>query len=319
MTDLIAATRADHVIPTCEEVFWLAEAAAREGWAGRLLAPPLSVLARCHSKWDFIRWAETLGIAVPETHLLDAPITPDALPFALADCVFKPEFSRFATHTRIAPAPRELARIRPTKAVRWVVQRRLAGEEVCSWAMLHRGEVTAFAAYRPRWRQGRAAAFMVEAVASPEARAITETLGAASGMTGQLALDLIRDEAGVLRPIECNPRSVSGLHLLDASADLARAVVEGAPCPEPQPGRLRHMAPAMALLGVPAALASGRLGDLAADWRASRDVIARDDGLRVLIGCLADAAGFTAGALKARRSPAGTTTADIEWDGAPMP
>jgi hypothetical protein len=319
MRALVDSTAATHVLPTCEEVFWLAEAAARDGWSDRLLAPPLGLLRTLHSKWEFNRFAASLGIAVPETHLIDHPVTPDGLPFALADCVLKPEFSRFATHTRIAPTPSELARIRPGPGQRWVVQQRLRGEELCSWAMLHGGQVTAFAAYRPRWRQGRAAAFQLEAVAAPEVRAITQMIGSATGMTGHLSLDLIRDDAGVPHPIECNPRAVSGLHLFDASADFARAVVEGIPCDEPPPGTLRHMGPAMALLGIPAALASGQLAALRADWRASRDVIDREDNPRMTLACLADAAGFAATALRARRAPAGGTTADIEWDGAPIP
>jgi len=319
MRGLIDTTAATHVLPTCEEVFWLAEAAARDGWSDRLIAPPLPLLRTLHSKWDFNRFAADLGIAVPATHLIDHPVTPEALPFALADCVLKPEFSRFATHTRIAPTPRQLARIRPGPDHRWVVQRRLRGEEVCSWAMLDRGQVTAFAAYRPRWRQGRAAAFQIEAIAAPEVRAITQVIGAATGMTGHLSLDLIRDAAGVPHPIECNPRAVSGLHLFDASADFARAVVEGIPCDEPPAGTLRHMGPAMALLGVPAALANGRFNALRADWRASRDVIDREGDPRLTLACLADAAGFAAHALRARRSPSGATTADIEWDGAPIP
>jgi hypothetical protein len=58
---------------------------------------------------------------------------------------------------------------------------------------------------------------------------------------------------------------------------------------------------------------------LAADWRASRDVINREGHAAVTLGCLADAAGFAFQALRSARSPAGAATADIEWDGGPMP
>jgi hypothetical protein len=199
------------------------------------------------------------------------------------------------------------------------MQRRVRGAEICSWAALHQGRVTAFAAYRPRWRHGRAAAFAFEAVEAPAVRAISAHIGAATGATGQVSFDVIVDAAGVAHPIECNPRSVSGLHLFDADAALARALVEGQACPDPPAGRLRHLGPAMLLLGVPAALASRRLAALRRDWRASADVVARGQGSGVTLGCIADAAGFAIQALAARRSPAGASTADIEWDGEAMP
>jgi hypothetical protein len=315
---LVEAIGATHILPTCEEVFWLAEAAARDGYAERLFAPDLALLARLHSKARFVDFAASLGIAVPETQILEAPLPPEALQRPFEQLVLKPEYSRFATHTLIAPSAARFARVRPSPACRWVAQQRIQGDEVCSWSALRHGRVTAFAAYRPRWRQGRAAAFQIEAVAAPAIREISEKVGAATGMTGHLSFDVIVDAAGVAFPIECNPRAVSGLHLFDASADLARAMFEGVPCGEPQPGMLRHMGPAMALLGLPAALFSGRLGALRADWQRSRDVIAREGGARVTLACLADAAGFALQALRSKRSPAGATTADIEWDGEVM-
>jgi hypothetical protein len=313
---LIDATGAAWVVPTCEEVFWLAEAAHRDGYADRLFAPDLGLLRRLHSKAEFPALAAGLGIAVPETTLVDDPAD---VPQPLPDVVLKPEFSRFGAHTLIGPSTRQIGRLRSSPTCRWVAQRRIRGEEHCSWAALHEGRISAFAAYRPRWRSGRAAAFMVEAVALPVVREITARIGAATGMTGHLSLDVIVDADGVTWPIECNPRAVSGLHLFDADPALARAVVEGAACAEPSPGRLRHMGPAMALLGLPTALATGRLDALTTDWRNSRDVIDREGDARVTLGCLADAVGFTLQALRSARSPAGATTADIEWDGEVMP
>lgn len=319
MRDLIDAVRPDRIIPTCEEVFWLAGAARRDGYADRLFAPDIEQLRRLHSKVEFPAFAAGLGIAAPETWILEDPAEAAGLSLPLSELVLKPEFSRFGTFARVGPTPREIARLRSAPACRWVAQRRIRGEEYCSWATLHDGRVTAFAAYRPRRRHAGGAAFMIEAAASPAIRRISERIGAATGMTGHLSFDIIIDAAGVPWPIECNPRAVSGLHLFDARADLGRAVVAGAPCAEPVAGTLRHMGPAMILLGLPAALGKGRVGAWAKDRRASRDVIDREGHVAVTLGCLADAAGFAVQALRSARSPAGATTADIEWDGEAMP
>lgn len=318
MLALIEQTGAAHIIPTCEEVFWLAEAARLDGYAERVFAPPLPLLRTLHSKADFPAFAASLGIEVPETRVLSAPITANDGPAPLSQWVLKPEFSRFATHSLVGPSVSDLDRVRPTPTARWVVQERLRGAEICSYAAVHRGVVTAFAAYRPRWRQGQAAAFLFEAVDSAPLRQITETIAAATGMSGHLSFDAIVTDDGRTMPIECNPRAVSGLHLFDASADLAHAVATGTVCAEPPAGRLRHLGPAMAFLGLPTALRQGRVRELRADWRQSRDVIRRGDGGLVTLGCIADAAAFAVQAVRAARSPAGATTADIEWDGEAM-
>lgn len=318
MLELIEKTGARQVIPSCEEVFWLSQAAQLDGYAERLFAPTPDLLRRLHSKADFPALAGELGIDVPETMILNGPLDIASLPAQPEALVFKPEFSRFATHTLIGPGREQLRTVRPTPACRWVAQRKIEGEEYCSWAAVRGGHVVAFAAYRPRWRLGKGAAFQLEAVPCPSLRAITERIAAATEMSGHLSFDAIQDASGRIFPIECNPRAVSGVHLLDASAALGQAVSGGIPCPDPVAGTLRHMGPAMALLGLPAALRHGRLTSLMVDWKLSRDVIDREGGGLVSLACMADAAGFAIGALRSRRSPAGATTADIEWDGEAM-
>lgn len=315
MASLIHRTGARAIIPTCEEVFWLAMAAEREGFAGKLYAPDIALLRTLHSKALFAEFAAKIGISVPNTIALDRPMEIGNLPIARNELVLKPEFSRFASHAFIAPSDRQIAAMHPSPTRRWVAQKRLHGEEYCSWAALHDGEIAAFAAYRPRWRKGRAAAFLIEAVDVPAVREVTRKVGAATGMTGHIAFDLILDTAGIAHPIECNPRAVSGLHLLDASPELARAILGGEICAGPAAGALRHMGPAMTLIGLPSALASGRIGEFREDWRRSSDVITRGEGMGVTLGCIRDAAGFAMQAVKAKRSPASATTADIEWDG----
>lgn len=318
VVDLIDQIAPVQIIPTCEEVFWLAEAARLDGYGERLFAPPIDQLRTLHSKADFPAFAASLGIEVPHTQVLTEPVDPGGLAGPPADLVFKPEFSRFATHTLISPSEGQLARLHPTEQHRWVAQQRLEGDEVCSWAAIHRGQVTAFAAYRPRWRQGQAAAYQIEAVASPALREITQKIATATSMSGHLSFDAIVTRAGRTLPIECNPRAVSGLHLFDASAELGRSLHPGLVCPEPVEGSLRHLGPAMLVLGIPDALGHGRVGELLSDWRKSRDVIDREGNAGLTLACLADAVGFALNALCTAQSPAGATTADIGWNGEAM-
>lgn len=309
----VARERPCLIVPTCEEVFYVAEAAARDGFAPLVFAPPLDVLRRLHSKLDFSVLAAEAGAPTPETWPVSRRGEIDTLPVASDALVFKPEFSRFASATLVRPDAAALAQIDFTRSGRWAAQRFVAGDEVCIWTACRDGELVAHAAYRPRHRLGRSAAFAFEAIDAPAVVAVARQIARYTGATGQLSFDMIVDTDGRAWPLECNPRAVSGLHLFDADAALAHAIIgEGAP---PTPQSLRYLAPAMLLLGLPQATRRGLLGAWRTDWRRGADAIGRPGDRWPAIGALVDAAGFAANALSRRRSPAGQTTDDIEWNG----
>ncbi len=300
------------IVPTCEEIFYLA--AAADDLGGRVLAPPLSLLRALHSKVDFAEYVRTLGIPAPETWRIESRADLDALPLDPDALVFKPEFSRFATHTLIRPKAADLARLAPTPERPWAAQLFIAGEELCLWSFARAGRIVAGVTYRPVWRHGRAAAYAFEVVDCPNAIEIARTVAADGAMTGHLSFDLIVTPDGAIMPIECNPRAVSGLHLFDAQPALAHAMLGEDVDPVPG-GELSYLSPAMAMLGLPTALIKGRLPSFVADWRRGHDSIGRPGDRMPVIGTMLDAARFTAKAVRARHSPTSATTDDIEWNG----
>jgi hypothetical protein len=307
---LVSETGATLVVPTCEEVFYVAAAAP----PAPVFAPPLEVLRRLHSKRLFIDLARGAGVEMPETRAITSA---EALrDLDLARTVLKPEYSRFAAATLVRPTRAQAARLWPSPEHAWVAQDFVEGEELCLWAAAHEGRITAHALYRPSLRHGRAAAFAFEAIDWPPAVAIAERIAAATGATGHLSFDLIRTPDGRAVPIECNPRAVSGVHLFAGDA-LARAIL-GQAQPPPAPGTRRHLAPAMALLGLPQAIAGGRLSAFVETWRSGTDAIGRPGDPWPRAGALVDAARFAALGLSRRRSPTRQTTADIEWNGEPI-
>lgn len=312
LRDLVARLDPIAIIPSCEEVFYIAAA----GLGCRVLAPPLDALRTLHSKISFAEHARGLGLAAPETWRIECRADLDALAVAPEALVLKPDFSRFATHTLIRPTRAQLAAIVPTPAQPWAAQRFVVGEELCLWSFARGGRLVASVVYRPSWRHGKAAAYAFEAVECSGALAVARTIAAVGSLTGHLSFDLIVTAEGAVVPIECNPRAVSGLHLFDAHSDLARAML-GEGKAHAVDG-LRYLGPAMALLGAPAALASGRLGAWVRDIRRGKDAVGRPGDRRPAVGALVDAGRFAARALLSRRSPAGATTGDIEWNGEPI-
>ncbi|MBA4342787.1 MAG: ATP-grasp domain-containing protein [Methylibium sp.] len=309
---------ADHpqalVVPTCEEVFYVAEAAAQCGFADRVLAPPPTVLRRLHSKIAFAHWARSLGIPAPET----TPVASREEVLALASrprqgLVLKPEFSRFGTATLLQPAPRELQAVDAKPGSRWAAQAYVAGEEICLWACARDGVIVASAAYRPAWRLGRSASFAFEALDCPGALEIAQALAADARISGQLSFDIILRPNGEAVPIECNPRAVSGLHLFDGAGHLARAMLGDGPATHVTRG-LTYLGPAMLLLGAVQGLRHGRMLAWARDLRRGKDALAAA-GMYAPAGALLDAARFAWVGLSRRRSATRQSTDDIEWNG----
>ena len=312
------AERFDLIVPTCEEVFWIAAAAARDGWADRLFAPPSAALSRLHSKALFPQLAGAAGIEAPVTTPLTCPGDIERLPAATSELVFKPEYSRFGSRTLIAPSPGNLWRVTPSPTRRWVAQERIEGEEFCVWSAMRGGRLVAYAAYRPLLRHGRSAAYAFEAVDRPELRDMAARLARAVGGDGQLSYDVVVTARGRVAPLECNPRAVSGLHLFDSSPDLALAMLGGHELASPAAGTIRYLAPAMALMGLPAAIAGASFGRWRRIVREGTDVVTRPGDRWPAAGVLADAARFAVLGLARLHSPVGETTDDIEWNGEPI-
>ena len=303
------------VIPTCEEVFHLAGAAPAVGLAGKVFAPDLERLRVLHRKSAFADLCERLGLHAPRTRRVES--ASEIIPFAEhADAlVFKPDWSRFGDRARVRPRLHDLARVRPSPSEPWCVQDYVAGEEVCFYAVARRGRLVAFAAYRPRWRTRGGASFAFEPIEPALARKLAEPAAVIADKavgTGQFACDAIVDSGGRVWLIECNPRSTSGVHLFAESA-LAHAMAAGTPA-EATPG-LRYLGPAMGLMGLPAALASGKLDAWRTDLREGREVIGAPADGGPLWGALADAAMFQLAAFANGRSLTAQMTADIAWNG----
>ncbi len=305
----------DLIVPTCEEVFWLAAAAERDGWTDRLFAPSIESLRRLHSKASFPALARGAGVEAPATWPIASVAEAEAVPLAPADLVLKPEFSRFGAKTLIGPGPGVAAALPFSSRRRWVAQERLDGEELCVWSAMRGGRLVACIVYRPLLRHGRSAAYAFEAVDSPAPVEMARRIAAAVGGDGQLSYDVIVQADGRVAPIECNPRTVSGVHLLDGSPELARAMLGQGDLTPPPAGTVRYLSPAMALIGVPAALAGGSFGKLRSVWRKGRDSVGRPGDRLPAAGVLLDAARFALTGAARLRSPASETTDDIEWNG----
>jgi predicted ATP-grasp superfamily ATP-dependent carboligase len=317
----VTRERINAIVPTCEEVFYLARFAGQLGNLTDLFCPSLDVLRSLHDKWSFSRLAGALGVEVPATWLLQSAADLARLPLSAEELVFKPVYSRFAVHTLVRPAQAAVQRLRPTSDQPWVAQRFVAGRELCTYAVARAGRLTAHAVYAPTWRAGKSSSFYFSPVDCPAIEQFTSRLVGKLGLTGQIGFDFIAAPDGTVHVLECNPRATSGVHLFDAADGLGAAFgIEPLPTGVIRPGtrRPRKVASAMLLIGLPQAWRYGRLRQWLADYRRARDVVwsADDPGPAAyqFVG-LVDYLGL---AYRQRISPLAASTHDLQWDGQPI-
>ena len=226
----------DWVLPTCEEVFYLAHGRAHLPCA--VATSDFALLHALHDKHRFAQASAAWPIAAPPTQRLDSTAALRALAPQARDWVFKPVYSRFASRTRIQPSADALRAIVLTPDQPWVAQRFVAGREHCSFSLLTGGRLMAHAVYRPRHRVGRGSGIWFEVDDPPAVRDFVEHFGRATGYSGQVGFDFIEGADGRWHVLECSPRATSGVHLFDdqpqalVSALLGEAV---APPPTPAP------------------------------------------------------------------------------------
>jgi hypothetical protein len=305
------------LIPTCEEVFWVARFHAQLSAYCLVFCEPRPRLQMLHSKWEFALLAQQHGLSVPTTHLLTDPAPIAQLQQAFSPLVYKPEYSRFAEQTLIAPTFPPA--ILPSPQSRWVAQAFVAGRALCTYSIAWRGKLLAHVCYPTVWQAGKGAAVYFRALQHPATRHWVETLVSRLGLSGQFAFDFIERADGTCLAIECNPRATSGLHLLASQPQLVQCYSQPATCQtclEPAHAEpAAQLGLAMWVYALPQALRQGKLAEWWQDWRHGRDVVGADGDRAPQWGQLLCTAKLAQHARQAHMSPTAASTFDIEWNG----
>jgi predicted ATP-grasp superfamily ATP-dependent carboligase len=212
LEQIVLLERIDLVIPTCEEVMYIARGAEYSPLREHFWVDSLATLEGLHHKAKFIALCQNIGLSVPETHVLEGKAALEGFcRSATEKWVFKPAYSRFATQTVFWNGGE---RVPENLTFPLVAQRFLEGREFCSYSLAQQGQILAHVAYQPKYRAGKGAGVYLEQIHHAQAQAFAQTLASSLKFTGQFALDFIETPQGIF-PLECNPRAVSGAALLD--------------------------------------------------------------------------------------------------------
>lgn len=273
LVDIIRTEQIDLLLPTCEEIFYVA-------WGGealkdhcQVLVDSLELLHRLHHKGEFVQLARQLGLLVPESEVLTAP--DDIQPLAgFESFVLKPVYSRFATQTLIKPDRTTLTGLPISSRQPWLAQQFIAGRHLCTYSLAHRGRLALHSAYAVEFRAGAGSAIAFETCDHPGALAWVRCLVEALSFTGQIALDFIESPQGELFAIECNPRATSGLHLFGGQPEISYAFFGATgPLLTPAPGQRAILSLPLLLYGPRQLGSPARLRRWVALLFAGRDVL----------------------------------------------
>lgn len=305
LVECIEEHKIERILPTSEEIFWLAQIPEI---AERLFAPSMAQLDRLHDKAKFAQLCSRLGYGAPHAIVLSDRQKARAFlaSYDPADFVLKPCYSRFGSQILISPSAKEVLDL--DFGIAWLAQSRISGKEVCIYSIAWNGMPCLTVAYEPVYRAGPGASLYFKPFQDERITAFVDAILSDQSLSGQISFDVMLTETGPVA-LECNPRGVSGLHL---AAQVPRYLVDAllfqckAPDIQYQPGML-----ASAFMLYQARKLLTRAGRH--DFRSAQDVLSAA-GIP-FFGTALSMAEIVMAALKNRESPQRASTRDIEWNG----
>ncbi len=313
LKNIITQHKIDLLIPTCEEVFYVAM--GRDDLPCKVFVEPLEKLNILHNKWSFILKAIDYELPVPETALIT---NVDDLLQCYAhwrQLILKPVYSRFAAQAKILP-PLRKALNTVTYESPWIAQEYIEGQQICTYSICHKGHVTAHAAYLSEFTAGQGATIVFKHINHIATFDWVKTFVESMQFTGQIAFDFMQTPDGEILALECNPRATSGVHLLASQSEFINSFFdESMPTLIPNHRQSYMLSTAMLMYGLSASLHNGRIGKWLRTFLTSHDVILNSKDLKPFLLQFRSIFYYLRLAAKNRISPLEASTFDIEWNG----
>lgn len=210
---IIEDEKIDLLVPTCEEIFYIARFQAEIRKYCEVCVDTFEKMITLHHKFDFIKLAKSFGLQVPGTTLITS--LEEWKKETLGNkkkLIAKPVFSRFSNEIHILPKGHN-QHIEVSETKHWVLQEFIEGSHYCSYSVASHGKVLAHTTYKSEIRAGDGASIYFQHHQHEKIAEWVEVFVRESEFHGQIAFDFIQNEKGQVFAIECNPRLTSGIHL----------------------------------------------------------------------------------------------------------
>ncbi len=320
---IIVTENIDVIVPTCEEVFYIAFIKDALEKKCSVFCPPFNLIKAMHSKLNILSLCDGLDIRLPKTQLLNEYTISELKDFD--QIVLKREFCRFGTGVNLNPSLKNIDEWLAKETTPVLLQEKVRGVEHCSYSVARNGIVLAESIYKPIYRVKSSAGIYFEPVINESISLFIREFCLKYRYTGQVGFDVMLDKNEVTL-IECNPRTTSGVHFLENN-DLGSLFAESntkkimnfqQPIPARNDSNKRTpkmVSSAMLLLALPEALIKGDIKRCWQDYLKATDVISKKNDKSHIIYTFLSFFELLNLAIKKRISIREAATFDIEWDG----
>ncbi|GAB6556193.1 ATP-grasp domain-containing protein [Bacillus cereus] len=214
LKNIIKENEIDLLIPTCEEVFYISK--FKDELGTTVFVDSFDKLDRLHDKKKFSEETNNTTLKTPETWLVKDQEELNKLFYGFeGEYIIKPSHSRFSMYIENWDSTKKIPKL-PPERFPYVVQRFIHGTQWCSFALARNGVVYSHVSYKTVYAAGKGATIHFKFEENIELRKFTEEMCKSMCFTGQIAFDFIQGQDGTFYPIECNPRTTSGMHLIPA-------------------------------------------------------------------------------------------------------
>lgn len=220
LLQLVETENVSKIIPVSEEALHASLLIERLPATTEFFSVDHAKLRELHDKFRFNRLALSIGLDVPETHLLGSKDGRDLSlrgPFILKpSCTCSGQ--GFSAHEKSEPLPD------PQNLPQTLVQEKISGALKSTFSICHEGRVIGTVVYRAAILSGSVAVAFERLDDETAIETWIESFVSETSHSGFIAFDMMEDEDGTPKAIECNPRVTSGIHFLERE-DIARAIL----------------------------------------------------------------------------------------------
>ncbi|MBA3661014.1 MAG: hypothetical protein H0W64_04775 [Gammaproteobacteria bacterium] len=232
LSSLIQKYNIDLLIPTCEEIFYISSELEALSRLTKVMVDKINNLDLLHNKFSFNKLIENTEISTPETMLVKSMVEYNELINAKQITyphVLKPAYSRFASQTKFIFASENI-KLDISEKRPWVAQAYISGKLICTYSICHEGKILANVFYENNYSAGEnGAGISFKRIENAVLFNWITQFVKSLNYTGQIAFDIIEANDRSLWPIECNPRSTSGIHLFSDSLNIPNVFLLNSP------------------------------------------------------------------------------------------
>ncbi len=210
LNEIILTYKIDCIIPTCEETFYLSK--KEKELKCPVFAGGFQHLEVLHNKNSFIQLANNCGLPAPQTCELTNKAA-EQYSQLVNGFVVKRKFSRFSDHVIFGKSTEDIPHTLFEDAHAWIIQEKLTGIQYCSYSIAKEGKVVLHSVYKAEYTAGEGASIHFQHESRADIENFVQFIVDKLHYTGQISFDFIVNESNQAIPIECNPRTTSGIHL----------------------------------------------------------------------------------------------------------